>query len=1241
MPDGFKVADAYVELTLDKDKLRRELESELADLPRQAAPAAERGGRDLGDKIGRGMSDAVTRSAPGLAKAVGDSASKAGERLQAAVEQWSARVAKARRAEVEATQSVELATKRLNEARLAGAEQGSARELAASIALERAQNKLADAQRNVTTSAEQQSAAQAKLADFISRAATDAGPAADRGGQGLGDKLSQGMSMALMRNSPLIVAAIGAILAVGAPLMAVAGTALFAGLGIASAAQSDAVKSAWLGTWQSIKDGAQAAAGPVEEVVIRMAGRVRQAFDDLPLGEAFAAAAPHIAIFTEGIIALAENAMPGMIRSMAEGQVVSQGFADFLAKTGTGLSDFFDRITDHAPAAGQVWSQLGDSFAVLLPLLGELVGQGAELATMVLPVMNSGLGLLLSAVTAIGPALPALVAGFGAMKIVQSLGGWVSGLGRSLAEMTPRFASFAEGVTGSVTAGERVQAGMGRAQTAVAAFGRALPIVGIAVGAVAGIMADATQRTDGYAQAMIAGGAAARKAAEDLANPGVWESITTSFKNIFESETWTGGGESPAEAGLRNARERVRELEASMNPLELAKSRLAGWTATLNDRLMDESASAEDVAIAQRKVAEYSRKAANEQEALERATRGVTQAMVDQADQARALVDQQFAYENSINGVEDAQAALAEAQAHLNDENEETRTSMEDVSRAALGLNEAYAAQVAAAEALATSALPASMDENQKKIIGAKAALDELNALIAFGVVLPPSMEEYRQSLMRITGEADGAMLATATMNAAVTELGYAVTNLPDGKGISITGVEADRIAPMRDTLRSLGFDVITLPDGKTVEVRALTEAAKGNVDEITRVLTELGIKVAEPQVNVNPQPVIDGAAAAGGAVDALGAKTANPLADLADDPLVGAALADLGLLGNLGAYSATPAAGLLDDPLVNAALEDLGLLGNLAGQTPTPVAGLSDGALVGTAANDQAILANLNAQRPTPLADLYDDPLIGGALYSTGLLGDLAGQRPTPVALLDDGPLRGSADAARGNLSDVGRQRPTPVIDAWDWASGVARGVQNALANIRDKTVVITAINKAVNQVVNGFGQIIGATGGQVGDLGPPPPGSILRALGGQVRGPGTTTSDGVGPFSVAGGRQAYLSDKEWIIQARSALGYGHDRMRAVNNGTARILLPNELDRPLRRAVGGPLADIDSRLESMRSRMSVPAPAPSVQGQTIIRVENITLKVETPMNLMSQQDLRKAAKVLRDALIGLESETA
>src|SRR5689334_6609767 len=78
------------------------------------------------------------------------------------------------------------------------------------------------------------------------------GPTAKKSGDEGGSKVAQGFKQGFVRNSPIIVAAISGALAAGAPVALAGATALFAGVGVAAAAQSEKVQSAWVGLWHNI-----------------------------------------------------------------------------------------------------------------------------------------------------------------------------------------------------------------------------------------------------------------------------------------------------------------------------------------------------------------------------------------------------------------------------------------------------------------------------------------------------------------------------------------------------------------------------------------------------------------------------------------------------------------------------------------------------------------------------------------------------------------------------------------------------------------------------------------------------------------------------------------------------------------------------------------------------------------------------------------------------------------------------
>jgi hypothetical protein len=132
-------------------------------------------------------------------------------------------------------------------------------------------------------------------------------------------------------------------------------------------------------------------------------------------------------------------------------------------------------------------------------------------------------------------------------------------------------------------------------------------------------------------------------------------------------------------------------------------------------------------------------------------------------------------------------------------------------------------------------------------------------------------------------------------------------------------------------------------------------------------------------------------------------------------------------------------------------------------------------------------------------------------------------------------------------------------------------------------------------------------ATGGSIGQMR-----VIARAVGGRVEGPGSDTSDSVGPFPTEQNVPAYLSNDEWIIKAASARKYGDQAMAAVNAGTATITTP-----------GAGSADSSAKASS--------------GGQ--ITVQNLNVSVAGTLDFADPAAIRNAAIKIRDALVRLERE--
>lgn len=628
-------------------------------------------------------------------------------------------------------------------------------------------------------------------------------PEMDRQGRDAGGKLAQGIHLSVVRNSPLIAAAIGGALAAGAPLAIAGATTLFGGVAAVAAAQSIEVRSAWNALGRDIRDGAVEDAQILVPTFVRMADDIGEAFEDLrpKIRDAFEDLAPQIDDFSGSVIHAGTAVTESLIRAVEDGRPVMQGFGDFVEDTGDGLAGFFDNISAHSPAAGQAFSSLGDIMGDLLPVLGEVLGQGAELAADVLPVVASALGIVRDVTEDLGPLLPAIATGFAAMKIAQTAGGWLRSFSGSAATVAQNlaFASYQGGAFGrSAGALSNVVGGVGDASSkagrAINGMGAGLPALGILIAGISNNLSDVTDEESRWANALLEGGQAAATANAEMDNQ--------SDYLLRGLDEWTGLASS-----VEDAKAEYDSILASMSPVQRAHTLLEQATNDLAFALDDESASSADVAEKQALVDQRTRELEAAQGELETALHGVTAAMIEQADQALAGIDSGFAYRNSIDALEDAQTTLNEA---IRDHGR----GSEEAQRAQLALEEqsyrtalAYGQQQADLSGL-------SADSAEYARIVQTEMLGELYRLRdAAGPQMAGAIQQQIDML-----EASGVSLgetgiaANAVANR-MRDLGLSVTQVPGQKGVIIDAPTADQKRRIED----LGYKIITLPNKRVI----------------------------------------------------------------------------------------------------------------------------------------------------------------------------------------------------------------------------------------------------------------------------------------------------------------------------------------------------------------------------------------------------------------------------------------
>jgi hypothetical protein len=665
-------------------------------------------------------------------------------------------------------------------------------------------------------------------------------------GQKSGGVLAQGIRGGLVRASPLIVAGVSGALAAGAPAVLAASSLLFGGIGAAAAAQDDQVRQAWVGLGNFIKDEARDIAAPVVDTYERMAGQVGASFSRLeaPITRAVAAAAPQLERLLGSSLQMAENALPGMARAAENAGPAMEGLGSFLESVGTGAGEFFDTVSQHSPAAGAAMVGLGQTIGSLLPVLGELLGSGAELAAVVLPPVADAMEDVADVAAALGPLLPAIGAGFAAMKVAGLVTGGMKGLSGVLATVAQNAALATYQVDGfGGRAAGRASEGASRMSRATASaseslgkMGAVLPGIGVLMALHASKMSDAESQEQRWSDALLEGGAAADQAAAqaEAASGKYADSWVGNLSRTLDE--WAG-----IQPSMEDAQAATDEYVASLSPLEAAQLRVQQAQAKVNEEAAKGAENSPALVSAQGELSRATADVEREQGRLELALSGVTQAMIDQANQALAAIDSGFAYQHALNGLEDAQLALTEAQNTHGASSEEARRAQLDLTESAYQAAMAFGQQQADMSG-------AGQDTAEYARIIQEEALGELYRLRdAAGPELAAALSEQIRFL-----EASGIKLGSTGVQAQATrdrmrELGITVSQeVPGYKGVIIHAPTEDQ----RRRLSDLGMQVVTLPNGQ-VYVTADTADAEAALRRLTvpryttvRVDEVLGVQV-------------------------------------------------------------------------------------------------------------------------------------------------------------------------------------------------------------------------------------------------------------------------------------------------------------------------------------------------------------------------------------------------------------
>lgn len=344
-------------------------------------------------------------------------------------------------------------------------------------------------------------------------------------------------TMTLMKFNSIIVpilAAFGALYTSAA----IAGLpAFFAKIAFDIQSKFGVVKAAVDNMKVSINEALKVDTSPLQGSFVRLAQAITTSVNSVrsELQTAFLASIPAIERAGVSIERIAKIIMPAVARAAVTANLAVDGFFDGIEIAATGVQRFFDAIMVAAPQAGQVFRTLGTIAADIMEMFGHLgasitklfggqlwnEAEGffksltniiSDLAANALPMFGNGLEVAMTILGAILNIIEPIASAMGswigtilgvaiAIRSVSTAAGILSAamnllkttaitaaftqLATQVGSAGLAFANYTTKVTGSEAAGNRVAGVTNKVVSGFVSVGKALPIIGVAIAAVA------------------------------------------------------------------------------------------------------------------------------------------------------------------------------------------------------------------------------------------------------------------------------------------------------------------------------------------------------------------------------------------------------------------------------------------------------------------------------------------------------------------------------------------------------------------------------------------------------------------------------------------------------------------------------------------------------------------------------------------------------------------------------------
>ncbi|WP_410657833.1 hypothetical protein [Amycolatopsis sp. lyj-112] len=264
---------------------------------------------------------------------------------------------------------------------------------------------------------------------------------AEKANEQFNAKLSKSTTVAMKMLGSMPIAAAAAGAATG---IALAGVPILFGAIAAAALSSNArVSSSFHEMTGNISDGVKSAAAPLEGTLVKAIDKVDSSFARMQpaIEVAMTSSAGSVLKLVDGVTALAENALPGLVIASQNSYAPMVGMQNLMAKAGTGASDFFRNLSSGAGSSGRILSELGDVVRDFLGFAGQLFANLSNNGVGVLSQLNAALNQVYQIILRVSsdglPVATGAFSGFmtivsGALSVITAvsgaLGGWLGPL---------------------------------------------------------------------------------------------------------------------------------------------------------------------------------------------------------------------------------------------------------------------------------------------------------------------------------------------------------------------------------------------------------------------------------------------------------------------------------------------------------------------------------------------------------------------------------------------------------------------------------------------------------------------------------------------------------------------------------------------------------------------------------------------------------------------------------------------